>query len=124
MVHKSVLHEKVTDNRPPRERAIIPCRSSVNQIGVPDQHVTLLRVKMSGLHLMPLNQPADMRLITRMIRRVAFGLEIFLGDADIFAEDIRQAMTPRIIHERTAVGIDIFKSDPGRREVSERYVVM
>ena len=55
-----------------------------------------------------------------MVRSVTVVLEVFLGYADLLAEDVRQPVASRIIDQRAAVGVDIFKSDPGRGKVPER----
>ena len=55
-----------------------------------------------------------------MIRRVTFPLEIGLRDVHVFAEQIRQFVAAGIVDQRSAIGMNIFKRDPRRRQIPER----
>jgi hypothetical protein len=75
---------------------ILPDRSAMNQIGMPDENIAFLGVEIKWSDSTLLDEFSDARLIFCVIRSVTVLFEILFSDSDIRAEQVRQTVASRV----------------------------
>ena len=91
----------------------------MQQVGVPDQNVTLARMKILRLQPVFVNQLANPRLIFRLVGAISITLKVRFGDPNVLAEDERKAVATGIVNQRSGIGMNVFEGDPRGREITE-----
>ena len=54
MIHKSAFHKEVADKRFPCQFHVAASRATMQQIGMPDQHIAFAGMKVFGFQFVPL----------------------------------------------------------------------
>jgi hypothetical protein len=120
VVADAAFSEVVVHQRLAGALHVRPGRASMQQVGVPEQHVAFARRKVLRLRVVLCDLVLDGGFVALGIGAVAALPEIVRGDADVVAEQVGQSMRAGVVDQRPCIRVDVLHRNPAGGKIAER----